>query len=372
MCRPRSDSESDLERHLNAILDHLPDLVDLKPKFKEYNEAAWKAVRTNDWKTACQHHEECLTILEGMENRLWIYIHTWLVLWVCIPLVHMYQIWLKDYPKCITLYNQMLQQLNREDGSGDEARLGKLYYEILWHRRMVLFEWSHTLDKKRKGDPLGLYIRAKAFSAVAVPNEQDFVTLQEMVNHWGKKSAMQSCEGDMRVAFCFNLKHLYNVCGGELSKLIEWTRQKWTWINRADLSQDSYIELKLQDIESYKKADMIEEAQRVMAQLESETAQLGPSSIKFNILIYKARLCMDSNPAEADSLITSARRGLEKLNSSSDSPFGVIRPTSNEDSGRTKDAMKRFKEVFPKSKDSFYGQERNPLMCRYIGDHLMI
>lgn len=64
---------------------------------------------------------------------------------------------------------------------------------------------------------------------------------------------------------------------------------------------------------------------------------------------------MDLNFVEVDSLIILVRCGLEKLNLFLDFLFGVIWLIFNEDFGCIKDVMKRFKEVFLKFKDLFYG-----------------
>jgi hypothetical protein len=96
------------------------------------------------------------------------------------------------YPKCVAIYDRMLQQLNREDteeGSEGDGSLGQLYYVIVWHPRLVLFEWSHTVVRKADGDECGrllsLYLRSKAFNVVAVQNKeaQGFEWFQYMTNN---------------------------------------------------------------------------------------------------------------------------------------------------------------------------------------------
>ncbi len=306
-----------LERHLTAIPEHLGDL---KGQFKVFSEEAGSAVRRSDWKKACQFYGECLRILGSMENGLWTRIRTWLLLWVCIPLVHIYQVWLKNYPKCVAIYDLMLQQLNQEDTDGSEGdeNLGQLYYVIVWHRRMVLFEWSHTIDRKANGDQcrrlLSLYVRAKAFNVVAVQNKeaQGFEWLQIMTNEWGRRSSMKSGEGDMRVAFCFNLQHLFGISQQCLSELVKWTREKWVWINLADVDQESKIRWKIQDVEESYLVNVLDEiAQKEIAQLEG--CMLQKKIFECNILRCEAKFCILSDPNKAEQLLLDVENKLTKL-----------------------------------------------------------
>jgi tetratricopeptide (TPR) repeat protein len=302
---------------LTAIPEHLGDL---KGQFKVFSEEAGSAVRRSDWKKACQFYGECLRILGSMENGLWTRIRTWLLLWVCIPLVHIYQVWLKNYPKCVAIYDLMLQQLNQEDTDGSEGdeNLGQLYYVIVWHRRMVLFEWSHTIDRKANGDHcrrlLSLYVRAKSFNVVAVQNKeaQGFEWLQIMTNEWGRRSSMKSGEGDMRVAFCFNLQHLFGISQQCLSELVKWTREKWVWINLADVDQESKIRWKIQDVEESYLVNVLDEiAQKEIAQLEG--CMLQKKIFECNILRCEAKFCIFSDPNKAEQLLLDVENKLTKL-----------------------------------------------------------
>ncbi len=323
MFRIRSCESEVLETHLAAIPERLGYL---KQRFEEFNEEAGRAVRNSDWTATCQSYEECLRIVESMENGLWTRIHTWLLLWVCIPLVHIYQLWLKNYPKCVAIYDRMLQQLNREDteeGSDGDGTLGQLYYVIVWHRRLVLFEWSHTVDRKADGDEcahlLSLYLRSKAFNVVAVQNKeaQGFEWLQYMTNDWGRRRGMKSGESDMRVAFCFNLQQLFRI-SQQWSELVKWMREKWVWINLVGVVQELEVRWKFQDAENLYLAGMVNEAQDVIAQLSNDIQQLKDCMLQkkvfeCKILRFKAKFCLDSDPQSAEQLLLDAGNKLAKL-----------------------------------------------------------
>jgi len=312
-----------LETHLAAILERLGDL---KQRFKEFNEEAGSAVRNSDWTAACQSYEECLRILESMENGLWTCIHTWLLLWVCIPLVHFYQLWLKNYPKCVAIYDWMLQQLNREDteeGSEGDGSLGQLYYVIVWHPRLVLFEWSDTVVRKADGDECGhllsLYLRSKAFNVVAVQNKeaQGFEWFQYMTNNWKRRRGTKSGESDMRVAFCFNLQQLFCI-SQQWSELVKWMREKWAWINLVGVVQELEIWWKFQDTENLYLAGMVDEAQDVIAWLQNDIQQLKGCMLQkqvfeCKILPFKAKFCLDSDPQSTQQLLLDAGNKLAKL-----------------------------------------------------------
>jgi hypothetical protein len=320
--RPRSPESKVLEKHLNAIPE---DLGILKRQFEARSEEAGNAVRCSDWTAGCQYYEECLRILVSMEKGLWTRIQTWLLLWLCIPLVHMYQLWLKNYPKCIAIYDRMLQQLNQEDSQDTEGdgSLGQLYYVIVWHRRLALFEWSHSLDTKADGDHhlLSLYVRSKAFNVVAVHNKeaQGFEWLQGMTNKWGRRSNMKSGEGDMRIAFCFNLQHLFGISQQLFAEQVRWTKEKWVWINPIDLAQESRIRWKINDIEAYYLSNMVDEGRDHIKQLRKEIADLDGCELKqkqlfeCSIAHFEAKLCMNSDPGEADQLILNAENKLMRI-----------------------------------------------------------
>jgi hypothetical protein len=312
-----------LETHLAAILERLGDL---KQGFEEFNEEAGSAVTNSDWTAACQSYEECLPILESMENGLWTHIHTWLLLWVYIPLVHLYQLWLKNYPKCVAIYDRMLQQLNREDteeGSEGDGSLGQLYYLIVWHPGLVLFEWSHTVVRKADGDECGrllsLYLRSKAFNVVAMQNKeaQGFEWFQYMTNNWGRRRGTKSGESDMRVAFCFNLQQVFHI-SQQWSELVKWMREKWVWINLVGVVQELEILWKFQDTENLYLAGMVDEAQDVIAWLQNDIQQLKSCMLQkqvfeCKILHFKAKFCLDSDPQSAQQLLLDVGNKLAKL-----------------------------------------------------------
>lgn len=323
-----------LERHLNAIPE---DLGKLKREFKACNEEAGNAVRCSDWKTACQCYEDCLRILVCMEKGLWTRIQTWLLLCVCIPLVHMYQLWLKNYPKCIAIYDRILQQLNQEDTDGSEGdgSLGQLYYILVWHRRLVLFEWSHSLDTKADGDQgrrlLSLYVRSKAFNVVAVQNKeaQGFDHLMIMTNKWGRQSNLKSGEGDMRIAFCFNLQHLFKISQQLFAERVKWTREKWVWINPIDVDQESKIRWKIEDIEALYLFNMADEGLDDIELLRKEIAQLEGCKIQkqifeCSIAHWEAKFCMNSDPVRAEQLVRKADSYITKLDNSPDAASNTI------------------------------------------------
>ena len=321
-----SCKSEDLERLLNAIPGHLDDL---KRRFKGCDEEAHRAVRSGLWETARQHFEECLRVLSTMENGLRTRMYTWLLLWVGIPLVHIYQLWLKMYPECVKMYNQMLHQLNRAENINsleDEANSVRLYYELQWHRRLVLFEWSHTLDQKVDGLEqrrhfLGPYVRSKAFKAVALPNEGyrsciGYCVFNTKITCLGQRLKMKSGDADMRVAFCIHMEHLLYQ-SRQWSQLVQWTKAKWVWIKPTDMIYEGYIMWKIKDVEALYQANMIQEAHFEIERVEGEMKNLKGHKLDKTseclILYCKVKLYQRSDPAQAVKLIKTANSILEKM-----------------------------------------------------------
>lgn len=293
------------------VPEHL-DGIEWKSEFKSYNDEAVEAVKDSDWETACERYEACLLLLqlEAVKESISTNIQMWLLLWVSIPLAYLYQVRLGKYPRCVTLYDQLLQQLNRTD----DTNLIELYYSIIWHRRMVLFQWSYTFEEAEHQLLIAQYMRSRAFNEVRVVEDFEhfpgFVQLQRIINYWGRR-IQRGLEGDMRVALCSNLEHLYRK-SKQWSEAVRWTREKWRWIcTYSDVSHELNIRWRTDDVLALFNAGRTEEAQKMIGVLEEHKNTL-PQVILYEIKYWKARLLRDSNLIEANKQLQELRADLER------------------------------------------------------------
>lgn len=298
-----------MRRCLDVLPENLGD-IPWKDEFQSNNDHAVEAAKCSKWETACECYGACLLLvqLEAIKESVSAKLQAWLMLWVCIPLAYLYQYRLRNYSSCVTLYDEVLEYLNNTD----DANLVELYYSVIWHRRIVLFQWSYTFENQ----PLiAKYMRSRAFSEVQIVEDFEhypgFVILQRIINFWGRRT-QRGLEGDMRVALCSNLEHLYRE-SKQWSEAVEWTREKWRWLcTFSDMFHEVNVQWRFHDVQSLFHAGRAEEAQKMIGALEESATTSLPEAVTFKIRYWKANFLKDSNLIIANKQLVDLRVELER------------------------------------------------------------